>query len=346
MYFKYIVIRREFRMNEYRVPLVPKDCNKLIKNNIIIYVEKNYKRCYSDDEYIDSGCILIDNYIDLQHNIDDMLIVGLKELDYNLDYHFKYNHLYFSHTFKNQLNSINILSKFKQYDGSIYDLEYFTENNNRLFAFGFHAGIAGCYLGLLQYYYKKQLKDINLVIPFNSYEKLFNNIYNEYKSIYIQPNIAIIGNGRCTRGIIYLLDRLSLSYTIYTKNMNKDNLYHHDIIINCILLTDSIDPFITYKTLKLFKNQHVIVDISCDYTNINNPIPIYSTGSTFDNPIIKINDNVDLIAIDNLPSLLPKDSSYVFSSKLVDLFINKNNIIWDNNISIYQDKIKYLSEQT
>ena len=340
MYFKYIILRREYRQLEYRTPLIPTDCKRLIQNNMIVYVEKDTNRCYSDTEYIDNDCIIIDNYIDLPHNIDDMLIVGLKELDYSLNYVFNYNHLYFSHTFKNQSNSNYILQKFREAGGTIYDLEYFMDSNNkRLFAFGFHAGITGCYLGLLQYYYKKQLKNINMIEPFNSYEELFNNIFNEYKSIYIQPDIAIIGNGRCSKGVIYLLNRLNLPYTVYTKETNKDNLHNYNLIFNCILLTTKIDPFITTETVKLFKDLTVIIDISCDYGNIYNPISIYSQLSNFNEPVIKINNNVDVIAIDNLPSLLPRNSSYVFSSKLINLFLDSDKSSWHKNIAIYKDII-------
>jgi saccharopine dehydrogenase (NAD+, L-lysine-forming) len=342
MYFKYIILRREYRQLEYRTPLIPTDCKKIIQNNMIVYVEKDSNRCYSDTEYIENGCIMINNYDDLLHN--DMLIVGLKEFDYNLNYVFNYNHLYFSHTFKNQSNSNYILQRFKAGGGSIYDLEYFTDSNNkRLFAFGFHAGIAGCYLGLLQYYYKKQYKNINKIKPFNSYNQLFNHIYSEYIDIYIQPDIAIIGNGRCAQGVIYLLNQLNLSYTIYTKDINKDNLHNYNIIFNCILLTTHIDPFITNNMVKLFKDPTVIVDISCDYNNINNPIPIYSQLSNFNEPIIKINKYVDVIAIDNLPSLLARNSSSAFSAKLINLFIDTDKSSWRKNIAIYRDKIDSLN---
>ena len=339
MYFKFIIIRREYRVMEYRTVLIPEHCKILIQNNIIVYFEKDSKRCYSDIEYIENGCIMIDSFRDLSHNIDQMLIVGLKELDYNLDYIFNYNHLYFSHTFKNQSNSHTILNNFKQGGGTIYDLEYFMESNNRLFAFGFYAGIVGCYLGLLQFYYKKQSKNIHLIKPFNSYEMLFNDIYNEYVSIYIQPTIAIIGNGRCAKGVIHLLNQLNLPYTLYTKDMNKDNLHKYNIILNCILLTNLIEPFITNDTLPLFIDPTIIVDISCDCSNINNPIPIYTRLSNFNEPIITINNNVDVIAIDNLPTLLPRDSSSAFSAKLINLFIDTNKNSWDKNRAIYQNAL-------
>ena len=346
IHFKYIVIRREFRENEYRVALIPSDCTKLIdwsqnEEGLYqfdsVYVEKSNRRCFTDLEYMNAGCILIDNYIDLTHPIKDMLIVGLKELPMT-EYMYSYNHLYFSHCFKNQENSKTILQLFKLKGGNIYDLEYFTDKNkNRLLSFGFTSGLVGCYLGLLQYYYRKQYMDICDLKPFKYFEDLFNKILTEKNHIYNQPTIAIIGNGRCASGCMSLLNTLELPYKIYNRSMSKTDLNKYNIIINCILLSEYIEPFITTESLHRFNNTNVIVDISCDYNNINNPLQIYNTGTSFKNPLHKIG-TIDLIAIDNLPSLLPKDSSIDFSNKLVKI-INNNDILWKNNLSIFKNKI-------
>ena len=333
--FKYIVIRREYKECEYRVALTPNDCKKLTG---VVYVEKSIIRCFTDLEYSDVGCILIDNYLNLTHPVQDMLIVGLKDLPIN-SRHYIYNHLYFSHSFKNQRNSKNILQLFKSNGGNIYDLEYFTDKN-RLFTFGFYSGIVGCYLGLLQYYYRRQLKNICNLTPFNTFKDLFNKISIEKELIYVQPTIAIIGNGRSATGCISLLNSLDLSYKTYNRSMSKHDLNNYNIIINCILLTDKIEPFITTDTLHKFVETEVVVDISCDYNNINNPLPIYKTATTFQTPLHAIH-NFDLIAIDNLPSLLPKDSSLDFSNKLVN-FINNNDMLWKNNLSIFKNKINNL----
>ena len=82
----------------------------------------------------------------------------------------------------------------------------------------------------------------------------------------------------------------------------------------------------------------MIVDISCDYTKPNNPINIYNNPTTFENPVYKYNNYVDIIAIDNLPSLLPKESSDYFSKKLLTLLLDFNkdtNNYWKNNLKIY-----------
>jgi hypothetical protein len=37
MTIKILVIRREYKLNEYRVPIIPVDCLKLLDNNFKVY---------------------------------------------------------------------------------------------------------------------------------------------------------------------------------------------------------------------------------------------------------------------------------------------------------------------
>jgi hypothetical protein len=51
----------------------------------------------------------------------------------------------------------------------------------------------------------------------------------------------------------------------------------------------------------------VVVDMSCDTANPNNPLPIYSSYTTFDKPTLRVLSHpspLDIIAIPTLPSLV------------------------------------------
>ena len=140
-----------------------------------------------------------------------------------------------------------------------------------------------------------------------------------------------------------ILDKLNFKYDILLKNSDKNNLFKYDIILNCILLNNEyIEPFITFNNIDKFKNLTVIVDISCDYNNKFNPLPIYNNNTTYEIPVININNNVDVISIDNLPTLLPKESSIEFSNKLIEILLNINNNInyWKRNIEYFNNIIK------
>ena len=160
---------------------------------------------------------------------------------------------------------------------------------------------------------------------------------------YITPLIGIIGHkGNCGTGVIEILQSLNLNYEIIDKNMENKGIYmkKFDILYNCICLNNSSNE-IWFDKSTIFTKKLLIVDISCDYKKPNNPIHIYNESTTFENPVYKYNNYVDIIAINNLPSLLPKDSSLDFSNKLVN-FINNNDMLWKNNLSIFKNKINNL----
>lgn len=63
------------------------------------------------------------------------------------------------------------------------------------------------------------------------------------------------------------------------------------------------------------------------------------------NPIYSYNGFIDIIAVNNLPSLLPRESSIYFSKKLVQLllhitpFIDIKSEVWAKNERIFYEKI-------
>jgi saccharopine dehydrogenase (NAD+, L-lysine forming) len=64
-----------------------------------------------------------------------------------------------------------------------------------------------------------------------------------------------------------------------------------DIFVNCIYLTTRIPPFLTEEQIDSegkTRRLRVVVDVSCDTTNPNNPIPIYSVNTTFPEPTVAV----------------------------------------------------------
>jgi saccharopine dehydrogenase (NAD+, L-lysine-forming) len=323
-----IIIRREFKTNEFRTPLIPNDCRKCIDTGLSIYVEKSAERCIPDEEYEKNGCILIEDFTTLGLPKSNTLVIGLKELDYSNPKLLPWCHLYFTHIFKNQVCSEEIIAKLESSGSIIYDYEYFlNKNQKRVIAFGFWAGFIGTALGLLQYYYKSISKDIGNLKPCEDASILFEEV-EYFKHFFRKINVGIIGvNGRSGSGSRFILERLGITNIHgYSRASDKEPLKQHNIIINCIKLSpEDNNIFISQETLPKFEKLVVIVDVSCDINAKNNPIRLNYHGTTFETPICKINEKVDIIAIDNLPSLLPKDSSEEFSAKLQKIICKK----WD-----------------
>jgi saccharopine dehydrogenase (NAD+, L-lysine-forming) len=341
-----IYLRKEENINEYRTPLTPKDVNILIQNKFIIYVQSSEYRVYKDNEYSENGAI-ITNLDWYDKSFNGALIVGIKEMK-NLDKLNNHKHIYFSHSYKNQTGSDILLKSFYNSLSTIYDFEFFlTENKRRIIAFGFYAGIVGCVLGLLQFYKKfNNLPNINNLIPWNSFQNMIDQI-NFIKNMNL--NIGIIGhNGRCGTGVKKILNTFELKYTPIERNLNENdilNLKEFDIFFNCITLDEKYNLVWFDKDTNFNKNI-VIVDISCDYNKMNNPIKLYSNLTSWNDPVYQYNKYVDIIAISNLPSLLPKESSDEFSSIFKDLlldYINDSEKYWNDNLNVYLSKIEKFS---
>jgi saccharopine dehydrogenase (NAD+, L-lysine-forming) len=147
--------------------------------------------------------------------------------------------------------------------------------------------------------------------------------------------ISIIGNGRCGQGVKRVLNDLSIPFVEFTKESDYMSIKEYDIIFNCILLDESYNK-IWFDKNTIFSKPIIIVDISCDYSKPNNPIQLYQEATTWDNPVFHYNENVDIIAIDNLPSLLPRESSDDFSHTFRELLLEYPSSIWSNALEIFK----------
>ena len=334
---KIIYIRKEKINNEYRTPLIPRHTKMLINSGFVIYIQKSIDRVYNDDQYIENGCI-ITNKEWYEPTFKNAIIIGIKELK-DLDKLSNHVHIYFSHTLKHQFNSEKILSRFINSNSKLYDFEYILDDNKkRIIAFGYYSGLVGATLGLKQYYNKiNNIESLSNLKPWLSFEEMINTVKFPITSV----KIAIVGaNGRCGCGVRYILDYLKLEYIIIDRNYDITKLIEFDIIYNCILLDESYDK-VWFDKNTIFEKNMVISDISCDYSSNNNPIQLYNKSTNWIEPIYKYNEYVDIIGIDNLPSLLPKESSDFFSEKLINLLLDfntDNNNYWKNTIKTYYEK--------
>ena len=90
--------------------------------------------------------------------------------------------------------------------------------------------------------------------------------------------------------------------------------------------------------------------MSCDPNSEFNPIKIYNTCTTFRKPTVLVDVQNDpplsVIAIDHLPSLLPRESSEAFSAQLLPHLLNvdkrdKNNV-WLRAETLFKQKVATL----
>jgi len=335
--FKEIFIRKETYRNEHRTPLTPNDVEILIRSGFTVFVEKSRERAYTDEEYERKGGILTP--FSWPKGVfpffNSCLIIGLKELE-NIQYLDQHSHAYFSHSFKGQKDSASILTSFSRSQSRLYDFEYFlSSENKRMISFGFYAGCVGAVLGIL--HYKKQLP--SPLKPWDSFETMIQT--TQQTPLTHNLKIGIIGaSGRCGKGVQKVLETLGIPFTVLDKVSDISRFKDFDIFYNCIKLEESYSE-VWFHSRTQFEKPILIVDISCDASKKNQPIQLYSQATTWDSPVYSYNPLVDIIAIDNLPSLLPRESSEHFSSVLVNLLVNKEHAaIWKKAHEIFLEVSK------
>ncbi len=318
-------LREETKKNEFRRAIVPADCKKLIDAGHKVIVEDWKDSIIPIEDYAQQGCEVVasGSWVDSDSK---NIIVGLKALPDNISF-FKHRHIFFAHVFKEQDGYREILNKFKTGDGKIIDLEYMVnENGRRVCAFGYWAGYVGAALGALFYFNKtdevlsklKSLKRFKIKSDLIDFVKSYSTI-NNHKAL-------VIGcMGRSGSGATDCLNELGWPTTGWDQKDTvspgpyRDILNYH-LFINCVLALRPSPPFLTEELIESSNmNLNMISDVSCDPDSDCNMIPLYSKASTLDNPLINVTDipvPLSLVAIDNLPSILPKESSEDFSDQL------------------------------
>jgi hypothetical protein len=249
-------------------------------------------------------------------------------------------------------------------------------NNKRVISFGKQSGKIGCYLGLMAYYNQQQFlnekkekeklnsclslfsgccKDIDSKMFINKLPlfdeenyrmTLSTSFRHSQNEEYYKPKVLIIGNGTVSKSSQDVLIDNNIDYTVWTRqhteNINLTELLNHDILINAISLKNKpSNPFLTLDDIEKNRKLSVIVDISCDLGNPDNTLPIYMAYTDKDSPISRLKNKpiLDLIAINNLPSLEPVKSSLDFSSILKEYLPELLYFRYTKNIDIKANEL-------
>jgi saccharopine dehydrogenase (NAD+, L-lysine-forming) len=339
-------LREEARTTERRTPLLPDGAKELVNAGIEIIVEKSKKRIFADALYQEAGCKLVDAGT-WEQAPDDAVILGLKELP-PTPLSLKHTHIYFGHAYKEQSGWCELLGRFRRGGGSLLDIEYMTDaNGKRVVAFGYWAGYMGAALALLQWQDRKADRSYLIsegLTPFVC-AKTLDDLIDSRAPEGEKPTALVIGaGGRSGKGAAEILERHGAKVTRWgrkeTANLNRDAILNHDILINCSFVDDMIPPFLTHDDVKMGKPLSVISDVSCDPFSDFNPLPLYDGPTSWTRPAISIHGGLDLIAIDNLPSLLPTEASMEFAGLLLPFLKSlpnrANDPVWTNCEDAYK----------
>ena len=345
-------IRAEQRQNEKRVGITPADTSKLINAGFKVTVEESPDRIISTEEYYKAGSEIAKQHA-WPRAPKNTIILGLKELPEDLAI-IEHKHIMFGHAFKGQTAGRKLLKKFKAGKGVLYDLEYLTDpQGRRLAAFGYWAGYAGAAVSLKAYADQQNTNGIcGPVSVFGNKEKMANDIRNAFVNVEKKfPKTLVVGAlGRVGKGAIDFCEAVGLPVTKWDIEETRNGepfpeIFEHEIFLNCILAQPGGPVFVTKKQLNTNQNLRVIGDISCDPDSSFNPLPIYNSATNWEVPVerMEASQTIDVMAIDNLPSLLPYESSVDFSKQLLPLLLDLNrtkNNAWDRAEEAFRKSLK------
>jgi len=312
-----------------RVPLTPSQ-GKMLKHQfpqLEIFAQPSSIRCYTDQEYVESG-------IEVVENLDHCdILMGVKEVPIE---HLKANKTYFffSHTIKKQQYNHHLLRNILKKKISLIDYEVLTEKDgSRTVAFGRYAGIVGAYNGIWTVGNRYNLYHIKRAWECFDLEDLMT----EYPKVQLPAiKIAVTGGGRVSKRAMEVMNGMHIRHVspaqylteyfegpVFTqlnirdyhkhkegKDFNRKEFYenpenYQSNFLPFAQVTDLLiaaaywDPnspvlFTRYDVLKNDFNIKVIADVTCD---IEGSIPSTKKASTIDDPIYDYNPSEDKIEL-------------------------------------------------
>lgn len=308
-------LRHETRDTERRTPLVPSDAARLVRSGVTLTVEESPQRVFPVEEYEAAGCRTAPAG-SWTTAPKDAVVLGLKELPDD-PAELNHRHIFFGHAYKGQPGARALLTRFVRGGGLLLDLEYLAdEQGRRLAAFGFWAGYMGAALAVL--HHRDALTVPLLPTTKEETEELLRSTKGELSAL-------VIGAlGRSGRGARVALGEAGADPTCWDRKetgaLDRAALLAHELMVNTVLTTRPVPPFLTGADLDLpGRRLRTVADVTVDVGSPLNLLPFYDTATTWDRPVLRVREEppLDLVAIDNLPSLLPREASTDFSAALL-----------------------------
>lgn len=365
-------IRHETRPHEQRAPVAPEDVARLVAAGVRVTVEASPDRVFPIEAYAAAGAerAPAGSWVDAP---DEVVVLGLKELP-DEPTELRHRHVYFGHAFKGQPGARALLDRFVAGGGTLLDLETLVdEHGRRVAAFGVWAGYVGAALAVL---HRRGLLEVPLRPT--TREELDRRLVESRREAGSggatgtggeaasggeagsggatgsrgesrdgQDTTALVVGalGRSGRGAVAALELAGVTPTRWdvaeTRVLDKPALLRHDILVNCVLATEPIPPFVTPDdATDPTRRLSVIADVTCDVGSELNVLPVNTELTSWEHPVRRLADEppLDVIAIDNLPSLLPAESSRDFSAALTPhlLTLGSDDPVWQRALEAFR----------
>jgi len=318
-------VRAEQRANEQRVGLTPEGAAALIAAGIRVTVEHSASRAIPIAGYRAAGCTLAPENA-WPWAPREAIIFGLKELPDD-GTPLRHRHIMFGHAYKGQPAGRELLERFRAGGGTLYDLEYLVDDaGRRVAAFGYWAGFAGAAVAIKAWAAQERGAIAGPLTPWRDRQALLDDLAAEIAATgSALPRVLIIGAlGRVGHGARDLCTALGTSVTGWDIAETAHGgpfpeVLAHTIFLNCILARPGCPVFVPATALDAPRALRVIGDIACDPSSAFSPIKVYDRVTDWAAPALRVHlaPPLDVTAIDNLPSLLPVESSTDYAGQLL-----------------------------
>ncbi|MGW1616083.1 hypothetical protein ACWCQZ_42870 [Streptomyces sp. NPDC002285] len=313
-------MRHETRATERRAPLVPDDAPLLVRQGVAVTVEESPQRAFPFDSCVRAGCAAAPAgaWTDAP---PATYVLGVKEMSY-APRTLRHRHIVFGHAYKGQEGPAELLARFMAGGGMLLGPEYLTDGTGRRLAtFGYWAGYMGSVLAVL---HRRGVPDTPLrPLERARWDALLRSATGGEHALVVGA-LDRSGRGACdaveTAGITPV--RWDVEET---RDLDRAALLDHNILVNTVLVNRPVEPFLIPADLDApDRRLSVVADITCDVDSECNVLPVYDTVADWDRPVRRLRGGgrpPDLIAVDNLPSVLPDGGSQAFSADLGPLLL-------------------------
>ena len=344
-------VRAEQRPNEQRVGITPEGAAALIARGIRVTVEESRNRAIAIDGYVAAGCEIAPEGA-WPRAPGEAIIFGLKELPED-GTALPHRHIMFGHAFKGQHSGRRLLQRFKVGGGTLLDLEYLVdEDGRRVAAFGYWAGYAGAAVSLMAWAAQQAGGICPPVGTFPGRAALLDALGARLEGFgTTRPRALVIGAlGRVGTGAADLCEAMGVAVTRWdmaetTHGGPFPEILEHDIFLNCIFARPGTPVFVPRAALAWPRKLCMIGDLACDPDSDYNPVPVYQRATTWDAPAVRVHDAppLDVMAIDNLPSLLPVEASRDFAGQLLPSLLTLDRLndgVWARARAVFDTSAK------
>ncbi|MCU4651513.1 saccharopine dehydrogenase [Roseibacterium sp. SDUM158016] len=326
-------VRAEERDNEARVGLTPEGAARLIAAGLTLTVEDSAARAIPIEGYREAGATIAPPG-SWREAPPEVIVFGLKELTED-DTPLVHRHIMFGHAYKGQPAGQRLLRRFRAGGGALYDLEYLTdEAGRRLAAFGYWAGYAGAAVSLMARIARAEGGTCGPVSTWPDAEAPRDIVAAALDRQGHRPHVLIIGaKGRVGTGAGDFCEAVGLEVTRWDMAETAHGgpfpeVLEHEVFLNCILATPGVPVFVPETAKTAPRALTVIGDIACDPTSDFSPVKVYDAVTDWARPVQRVHADppLDVMAIDNLPALLPRESSEDFAAQLLPVLLDLDRI--------------------